>query len=249
VNRQNESRSVVNIFNLSFLDILACTMGAMIFILVMVVLVNAYTSSQSELARKIKDLENKFAASQKEAAETAKRKAKIQSELKELENAQQLAKDTANLVNELSMKKKEVERLQQQIKQVHEQKIQIWAPKEYKTEKSPTVPLVFENQGISPMDKPFFKLVSKGGGEGVAERLKWGETLDIAMLPRSATLSMIRLYNTDKNYIPLVVYPSGFHEFRKFRDWLMSQNWDYSLALRPEGAPLEYGSGTPYILR
>lgn len=246
---RNERRSVVNIFNLSFLDILACTMGAMIFILVMVILVNAYTSSQSALARKIKNLENKFAASQKEEEEIVQRKAKIQSELKELESAQQLAKDTANLVNELSLKKKEVERLQQQIKQIHEQKIQIWAPKEYKTEKSPTIPLVFENRGISPMDKPFFKLVSKKRGEGIAERLKWGETMDTVMLPRSATLSMINLYNSQKNYIPLVVYPSGFREFRKFRDWLISHDWDYSLTLRIEGALLEYGSGTPYILR
>lgn len=247
--RRGRNQSEVNIFNLSFLDILACTMGAIIFILVMVVLVNAYTSSQSELARRIKNLENKFAAMQKEAAEIAQRKAKIQNELKELESALQLGRDNANLVNELSQKKKEVERLQQQIKRLTEQKIQIWAPKEYKTDRYPTIPLVFENHRISPMDKPFFKLVSKGKGEGVAERLKEGETPDTTMLPRSATLSMIRLYNPQKNYIPLVVYPSGFSEFRELRDRLMSENWDYSLTLLSEGAPLEYGSGTAYILR
>jgi hypothetical protein len=249
MSRRHESRSEVNIFNLSFLDVMACTMGALIFVLVMVVLVNAFTSSQSELARRIKDLENKYAAGEKESAEIAQRNSKIQNELKELESALQLGRDNANLVNELSLKKKEVETLQQQVKQLHEQKIQIWAPREYKTEKSPTIPLVFENQRICPMDKPFFKLVSRGRGEGVAERLKDGETPDTTMLPRSATLSMINLYNPQKNYIPLVVYPSGFPEFRKFRDWLMSQNWDYSLTLLPEGAPLEYGSGAPYILR
>ena len=43
---RNMADRQVNIFNFSFLDILACTLGALIFILVIIVMVNTYTSEQ-----------------------------------------------------------------------------------------------------------------------------------------------------------------------------------------------------------
>jgi len=252
--KRTEKGTVVNIFNFSFLDILACTVGAIIFILVMVVLVNSYIASQSEMARRIQQLENKYAAKRKEGAEITRRKAEIQTETENLENALQLWRERANLINELTQKKQEVDKLQQQLKKLQQQTIQIWPPKEVDISllpepKKPTIPLVFENRTISPIEEPFFRIVTNKDGDTEAERLKNGETFETALLPRSATSGMLSLYTYKGNFVPMVVYPSGFASFRKFRDLLIEKDWDYSLTLLPEDAKVKFGGGTTSLLR
>ena len=239
----------VNIFNFSFLDILACTVGALIFILVMVVMVNAYSASHSELRQRIQELENRFAASESQAAELAKRKSRTLSELKQAENALILGKEHLNLIQEMEQKKKEVERLRQQIEHLREKTIQIWAPREYSTKKVPIPSLVFKDQCVAPLDQPFFRTKTFPNGERGAVQEQKGEPLNIVFLPRSAFSSTIRMYNPKQNFVPLVVYPSGFRAFRTVRDYLLENDWDYSLNLLSEDEPIIFGSGKATILR
>jgi hypothetical protein len=241
----------VNIFNFSFLDILACTVGALIFILVMVILVNSYSASQSEIYRRIKELENKYAASKEEAAEIVQKKSQILSELKDLENAIQLGRERDNLINELTRKKIEVDKIEQHSLRFEEKKVQIKPPREFevKDNMSPTVPLVFQNERIAPIEAPYFEIIMSANGRPIPRRLKEGETLDIALRPRSAFNSMISLYNNRTNFVPMVVYPSGFSTFLKIRNHLYNNNWDYSLFLITEDTPLKFGPGTHTILR
>jgi hypothetical protein len=248
--RRLKTEGTVNIFNFSFLDILSCTLGALIFILVMEIISNTFTATQSDRAQKIRELEAQYQTTKSAGEELIKRKAQIRTELMKLENAIQASREIAKLTSELSMKKKELANLQQKIQRTNEKKIQIWAPREFETDKKPILPLVFQDQRVAPLDEPFFEIITdRIGLPGSARRLKQGEDVDIALSPRAKTASMIAKYDKKYNYIPMVVYPSGFSAFLKIRNWLIENEWDYSLILLSEDAPLEFGPGVGAILR
>ena len=239
----------VNIFNFSFLDILACTLGALIFILVIIVMVNTYTSEQGAALQEIQEMEKDLAAARKDIDMSAKKQSRIKSEIQSLGSAIEQKKRNAKLASENEERKKQIEELRKVIRRKNEKKIQIWPPRAMKTEKMPTIPLVFQDGRLAPLQDPYYKIVKDNLNRTIAKKLRQGETGRIVLTGDSAAERMLSMYNKEKNFVPMVVYPSGFQLFRKYRDFLMKRNWDYSLTLLEQDATIMFGSGEHTILR
>jgi hypothetical protein len=103
----------INIFNFSFLDILSCTIGALIFILLMIIL------STTDLVEKklLEDIQGKHASALTELAQLEKLVKKRQEELSVLESQQaKLKKYATRLKKEVSAKDKKIASLEEMLK-------------------------------------------------------------------------------------------------------------------------------------
>lgn len=244
--------SQIGFFHFSFLDILACTVGVLIFMIAIIVLHTLGMSAPPPLRKELSKLRAAVSALQKQIsqkeAELAERKRRVDAISKFawlLRSYDEKSAEKARIEAQLAELERRTRVLEQKIKQdrqllmrlqaqtaekpkIRQKSIRISTPVERRSSKRP---VYFECDGgrVNPFFGRYIRKyysVTQVGQRALVARRRAGETLAEARDSASDWAAELARLDPSKQYVAFIVRPSGFEIFLKLRSVLRRRGID-----------------------
>ncbi len=239
---RSSSSSEIGFFSFSFLDILACTVGVLVFMIAIIILHTLGMSAPLPLRTQLSGLSfdlsklDKELGKRKEEADEKRQARETIERLEKLTEDLSLRKELEDYVTEFSarLKRLEKEELQEQDEleslralvpgdfTIRKRELKVGTPVQKASEKR-ALYFECEDDKVNPFFGRYVRkyYVTKGvGGSSIVIRRRPGETLEQIGDKSSDWRAEIEGIDPTKEYVAFVVRPSGFDIFMQLRKML-----------------------------
>ncbi len=249
-------RKPVEIFSFSFLDVIACAVGVILFITILVIsqaaakrdpaLIEQLSEAQADI-RTLETMQGEYVENQekqKEKQQKTQQLAQLQAQANTLQQQTQLAIEYSAIKQQYEAAKDELDQIQAAAKQLSGR-----APVARTTQKDPTISIAFQGNGIvriiSRKTSSYISddyNVRKSRGDTILTSRGSGQELSHTMQPDGQLRKLISQMAPSSEFIECYIENDAFEDFVAFRNMMQTTSIDVGFIFVPDTSELQYSA-------